>query len=120
VVVISPVSDGIHFHMSPLTSRARPAKLLRIKQTLNQSNGGRQPCHDLVRVRFDWDDHDCDCDDETLVEHEYEYEIRSTKFSATDYGPVQSQERYILFASEIGLPKLPRTLSIIYFANSRL
>jgi len=48
---------------------------------------------------------------ETLVDHDYE--CRYTKFQAADYGPVRSQERYILLASKIGLPKLPGIFSLI-------
>jgi hypothetical protein len=55
---------------------------------------------------------------ESLMKHEYE--ICHTKFQAADYGPVRSQERHIALASRIGLPKLPRTPSIIYFAHPRL
>jgi hypothetical protein len=46
-----------------------------------------------------------------LMKHEYE--VCFTKFQAADYGPVRSQDRYILLASRIGLPKLPRTHSTI-------
>lgn len=69
------------------------------------------------------EDDPCSCEGfgpfvHSLIKHEYE--ICITKFQAADYGPVRSQERHIVLASRVGLPKLPRTPSISYFAHPRL
>ena len=78
----------------------------------------------LLESSYDVHEGQCTCAEpsgqffDSLMKHEYE--ICSTKFQAADYGPVRSQERHVVLASRIGLPRLPRTPSIIDYAHSHL
>jgi site-specific DNA-cytosine methylase len=57
--------------------------------------------------------HNCKCMEILILAlMDHEYECRCTKFQAADYGSVQSQERYILLVSKIGLPNVPGILSV--------
>ena len=62
----------------------------------------------LSESMFDIESRKCECVRNLIRSFmDHEYECRYTKFQASDYGSVRSQDRYILLASKIGIPKLP-------------